>query len=173
MTGMFGSKLTENMSIEQKRLFIGVCGGQWGDGGVGKTTVINILAKHMGFYPASFSSPVRDIAKKSFGWDGKMNSQSRDLLDQICRKGKLISEHYWLNLAMAGIPSEANKVAIDDLWFDDEAAMIEKCGGFVLRITRPGHSHIPISCSAIEVANDGNLVQLQRKVLWAVTQATE
>lgn len=159
------------MSVEQKKLFIGVCGGQWGDGGVGKTAVTNILAKHMDFYPSSFSAPVRDIAKRTFGWDGKMNADSRVLLDQICRRGKAISEHYWCNLALASIPAEANRIVMDDLWFDDEAAMIEKSGGFVLRITRPNHSCMPLSCKVIEIVNDGTLLQLQRKVLMAVTQA--
>jgi len=161
------------MDVKDKRLLVGVCGGQWGDGGVGKTAVVNILTKHMGFYPTSFSTPVKDVAKKLFGWNGKMDTDARILLDQICKMGRGISEHYWINLTLINIPNEAKKIVVDDIWFDNEASMIEQCGGFVLRIIRPGYEYTPLSCNTIDIVNDGTLAQLQRKVLLAVMQATE
>jgi broad-specificity NMP kinase len=52
---------------------IGICGGKWGDSGVGKTTVSNILAKTLDYYPISFIEPVKEAAKKYFDWNGTMD----------------------------------------------------------------------------------------------------
>jgi len=151
---------------------IGICGGSWGDGGVGKTTAVNIMSKQMGFYPASFMDPVKDVAKKHFGWDGKMTPDSRVLLDQICRRGRMISENYWRDLSILRIPKEAEKIVFDDLWFDNEAQFVVGCGGFVVRITKQGHLSPELRLEATDVPNDKTLRDFQRELMMAVSLKT-
>jgi hypothetical protein len=150
---------------------VGICGGAWGDGGVGKTTVANILAKKMGFYPMSFVDPVKDLAKKFFGWDGKMDSDARILLDRICRLGRGISEDYWMNLTLARIPSEVDKVVFDDVMFDNEAKMIVSAGGVVVRVEKTGHSNPLMPCDLASLDNNGSLIDLNRMAVLIVAQA--
>lgn len=144
-------------------LVIGICGGQWGDGGVGKTTVANIIAKSIGFYPASFVDPVKQLAKEFFGWDGKMDDKARILLDGVCRVGRRISENYWLDLTVTRIPKDGTieKIVFDDVWFPNEAVWISDCGGVVFMVTRPGHTNPSLPCETVEISNDGSLSSLQ------------
>lgn len=154
---------------------IGICGGTWGDGGVGKTTVANILAKQLGFYPVSFIDPVKEIAKKFFGWDGKIDSEARVLLDRICRMGRSISENYWRDLAVSRIPKDAscNKIVFDDVWFDNEVRMIIDGGGKIIRVTKRSHNFLPLPCETIDIPNEDSLLSLQRLVMLKISPLLE
>lgn len=154
-------------------LMVGVCGGAWGDSGVGKTTVVNILVKSMGFYPVSFVDPVKDIARKFFEWDGKMDKEARILLDRICRMGRGISEDYWRDLTVARIPKDeaGDRIVFDDVWFPNEVKMIASSGGIVLRVIKQGFESPVLPCETIDIDNDGSMIDLQRMAVLAVTDA--
>ena len=146
-------------------VIIGLCGGKWGDAGVGKTTVANTLAKQLGFYPVSLVDPVKEVAKEFFRWDGKIDPAARLLLDSVCRVGRRISERYWLDLAVARIPKDGSvkRIVFDDVWFANEAMWLAGCGGVLFRITRPGHETPDLPCETVEIANGGTLSELQRR----------
>lgn len=150
---------------------VGICGGAWGDGGVGKTTVANVVSKQMGFYPISFVDPVKDLAKKFFGWDGKMDHEARVLLDRICRLGRTISEDYWMNLALARIPAGVEKIVFDDVMFDNEARMIASAGGVVVLVEKTGHLSPAMPCEVVKLENNGSLADLNRISLLLISQA--
>lgn len=151
---------------------IGICGGTWESSTVGKTTVVNILAKKLGYYPISFMEPVREAAKKYFDWDGNMNSEAKVLLDRICRMGRTISEDYWMNLTLSRIPKEDNlKIVFDDLWFDNEVKMITSNGGIIFGVTKEGISSPILPCEMIEISNNGSVADLQTRTLLIVSDA--
>ena len=145
---------------------IGLCGGKWNDGGVGKSTVANILAKQLGFFPVSLVDPVKDVAKEFFGWDGKMDDATRILLDRICRIGRSISEGYWLDLTVSKIPKDGSvrRVVFDDVWFPNEARWIAGCGGIMFAVTRPGHEMPVMPCETVELPNGGTLAELYGRI---------
>jgi len=151
---------------------IGICGGIWGNSGVGKTTVVNILAKKLGYYPVSFLEPIKEAAKKYFDWDGRMNSDSKVLLDRICRMGRTISEDYWMNLTLSKIPKDENiKIVFDDLWFENEVKMITSNGGIIFKVTKDGLDSINLPCEMVEIPNDGSIINLQTRALLIVSEA--
>ena len=152
---------------------IGICGGAWGDGGVGKTTVANILAKNMDFHPVSFLDPVKDVARKFFGWDGTMDKDARILLDRLCRMGRSISEDYWRDLTVARIAKDTagNKIVFDDVWFPNEVKMIMSSGGIILRIIKKGYDSPVLPCETIDIENDNSILDLQRRVILQVADA--
>lgn len=148
---------------------IGVCGGIWGDGGVGKTTVTNIIAKKFGFYPVSFIEPVRDMARKLFNWEGEMDSEARLLFDRICRTGRSVSENYWRDLTVSRIPNTCDKIIFDDVWFPNEVSFITANGGKIIRVLKNGHEFVALPCEALEIQNDGSLADLQMNTILSVT----
>ena len=152
-------------------LMIGVCGGSWGDGGVGKTTVVNTVTKSLHFYPVSFVEPVKDIAKKFFQWNGTMNPDARVLLNNICRMGRSISEDYWRDLTVTRIPQETKRVIFDDVWFPNEAKMIASNGGIMIRVLKAGYESPVLPCEMLDIFNDGSLADLQTRTSMLVAHA--
>jgi len=145
---------------------VGICGGSWENSNVGKTTVANILVKHMDFYPVSFIDPVKEVARKFFNWQGKKEHEDRVLLDQICRMGRSISEDYWRDLTLAKIHAETqkDKIVFDDVWFANEVKMIVDNKGIVLRVTKKGYDSPVLPCETLDIENDGSILDLQRRV---------
>ena len=156
---------------ENKKIMIGICGGSWKNSGVGKTTVANILAKNFGFHPVSFIDPVKDIAKRMYGWDGIMDDNAKVTLDRICRTGREISEHYWRDMAIIRIPADKKRIVFDDVYFDNEFRVIVENGGIILKVVKKGFETPIIPCMTVEINNDGTLQDLQRSVLLAVNEA--
>jgi hypothetical protein len=149
---------------------VGICGGSWEKPGIGKTTVANVLTKHLGFYPVSFIDPVKDIAKRLYGWDGKMDQSARIMLDRICRMGREISEHYWRDMTLIRIPTDKTKIVFDDVYFANEFKAIVENGGIVLRVVRNGFDMPVVPCVSIDISNDGTLNDLQRSVLLVASE---
>ena len=125
----------------------------------------------MGFYPVSFLDPVKDVAKKMFGWDGQMTPDARIMLDGICRSGMKISEGYWRDLTLVRIPKTETKLVFDDVWFDNEAKWIVANGGFVVRVTKDGYPSPVMTCDTIDIPNDKSLTEFKRMIVLHVSKA--
>ena len=54
-----------------------------GSGGVGKDTLCDFAAKHYRVQAVSSITPIKEIARKGFGWDGQKDSKSRKLLADL------------------------------------------------------------------------------------------
>lgn len=54
-----------------------------GSGGVGKDTLCDFAAKHFRVRTISSITPIKEIARKEFGWKGQKDSKSRKLLADL------------------------------------------------------------------------------------------
>lgn len=54
-----------------------------GSGGVGKDTLCDFAAKHFRVQTVSSITPIKDIARREFGWKGQKDSKSRKLLADL------------------------------------------------------------------------------------------
>lgn len=54
-----------------------------GSGGAGKDTLCDFAAKHFRVRNISSITPIKEIARKDFGWDGQKDSKSRKLLAEL------------------------------------------------------------------------------------------
>ncbi len=150
---------------KKDKKIVGVCGGKWGKSEVGKTTIVNILSKHLDFYPLSFTDPVKDVARRLFRWNGIMDSGGKILLDDICRTGKKISENYWRDMAIVRIPKDVNKIVFDDVYFDNEFRFIEDNNGLIIKVNKRGFDTPDVLFNTIDVDNNKSIIDLQRTVL--------
>lgn len=54
-----------------------------GSGGVGKDTLCDFAAKHFKVQTVSSITPIKEIARKGFGWEGQKDEKSRKLLADL------------------------------------------------------------------------------------------
>lgn len=85
-----------------------------GDKNTGKTLAANILEKK-GFYKISISSKVKEFV----GFINGKNRTDDEILRTVRNRGYLINKKYWINLVLSSIPSNIDKVVIDDLEEND------------------------------------------------------
>ena len=117
----------------------------------GKTTAAMHLVRSHGFTRHRFAGPLKAmlhaIGLTERHTDGDLKEEPCDLLDGKTPRwamqslgtewGRmLITPNLWVNAWLATKP-EGN-VVVDDVRFDNEAAMIRSAGGIVVRIVRPG-----------------------------------
>jgi hypothetical protein len=116
-----------------RKYIIGICGGSFGEKGVGKTTASDALVGILGFKRVSTMDVIKEVAKAS----GMENYSCLEAIDFVCRSGRKINENFWLNLATKVMDGH-DKLVLDDVWFGNEAKFIRDNGGIVVMIKRPG-----------------------------------
>jgi len=140
----------------------------------GKTTCANFIQNTI---KLSFAKPVKDIAKRQFGWDGQKDDRGRKLLQLI---GTDVGREYNPNIWVEKMEQEfenkeywhTNIIIIDDLRFNNEAELIKKWEGIIIEIIRPGYngdnhkSEQGIDKIFINytIENDGTIEELKNKV---------
>lgn len=62
---------------------------------------------------------------------------------------------YWVKVAQRKIEATGGLIFVDDVRFPDEVKMVQRLGGFMVRITRPGGPFIDFSGHPSETALDG------------------
>lgn len=117
------------------RHIVGICGGSFGNKGVGKTAACNALVRILGFKRVSDMDVVKEAAKSS----GMESSSSLEAIDFVCRSGRKINENFWLNLTAKAMDVH-DKIVMDDVYFGNEAKFIRNNGGIVIMIKRPSIS---------------------------------
>ncbi|HET6617196.1 MAG TPA: hypothetical protein VFH69_05245, partial [Gemmatimonadota bacterium] len=70
---------TGRMVPEQKPLRIAIGGRMQ----VGKTTAADRLVERHGFVKYALATPIKEIARSEFGWDGRKDPRGRRLLQEI------------------------------------------------------------------------------------------
>ena len=118
-------------------IIVGICGGRYGNSGVGKTVAAKALSEALGLSFVSLMKPVRDMCIASG------EELTPENLDEVCRRGRDISPDYWLNLALKEVIPDSQGVVLDDLWFETEASFVTSSGGLVVLVTRPGYEDDP------------------------------
>jgi len=149
---------------------IGFCGGSFGSNGVGKTTAANFVVKEFGFHYCSLSNAVEQSAIKLCKWDGKKDKDGLIILNQVCASGRKINENYWLNITLASIPKDVNKVVFDDVYFKNEINFIKSKNGIIMHIGRDGFEepeadyYMSDLNSAYMVGNNSTIEDFQKTI---------
>jgi len=122
-----------------------------GKRGVGKTTAARYLERFYGFKKLSFADEIRSIAKSLFKFSDTdftdIRKKESDFLDYdwtprefLINLGEFLRYHdrdYFLKHTLNKIPAKSKGLyVIDDVRYENEAEMIKKGGGSILRITR-------------------------------------
>jgi len=166
--------------------------------GSGKDECYKVLAK-LGWHRVSFADPVREAALKinpwvwfndgswlladvvnKFGWDVAKKSESvRRFLQRYAAEGgrDIHGPDCWVKIAVKKIealPPNA-KIAITDVRFPNEIAMIRRKGGKIYRVENPRVSRDPSHASEqlLEgldgtIINDGSITDLATQVMLTI-----
>ena len=137
-------------------MIIGISGYK----GTGKDLAGQVLIDKFGFEKGSFAAPIKDLVSMQFGISREMlegtdefsrkcredvnygayGKTPRDLLKDIgAFYNREISETFWCDiLEKKYLSTFGLDLVVTDVRFPCEVAMIEKHGGSVIRINRPG-----------------------------------
>jgi hypothetical protein len=117
--------------------------GLHGPMGAGKSTIADELRSRCDGKVMPFAGPLKSMAR-SLGWDGKKDAKGRKFLQtlgtEICRA---YDNEYWIKKMESLIQMEFDNptckiIIIDDVRFRNEAALIHKMGGIVIKLTGRG-----------------------------------
>jgi hypothetical protein len=145
----------------------------------GKTTAANYIP---GVKILSFADPVKQIALKSFNWDGVKDEKGRRLLQVIGTEcGRAYDNDIWVKKMRELLDKNTGHkgiIAIDDCRFDNEAVLVRELKGIVIEIHRPGcapdghASEQGVSQHLVDkhIMNDGTLDDLKNNVLSIIAE---
>lgn len=115
-------------------------------------------------------------------WEGAKDSypEVRNFLINLgegCRK--VLDSDIWVNAVLDGVKKDEN-VVIPDVRYENEAEAIQKAGGFVIRIDRPGATPSGLSDNYLTdwdgwdavIVNDGTVQDLERAIVSTVKELT-
>lgn len=130
--------------------------GLSGKGGAGKDTFAEFL-KPYGYERIALADPLKSIAKAIFGFteeqvsnpvskeeiDERWGKSPRQLLQELGRKMREIHPEVWIRPALQHmghcvLNSKCSNFVITDVRFPNEAEVVHRLGGFLVRIDRPG-----------------------------------
>jgi hypothetical protein len=153
----------------------------------GKDTVAEHLNIAHGFHHYWFSKPMKDAMRVIFGWnDDHLYGDLKETVDKFygvsprvalqtlgTEWGRgCINKDIWINRAKHEINQHQN-IVISDCRFDNEAALIRKQGGLVIRVVRDeaatvaahiSESGISPELISFDIQNNGSLTDLYRLV---------
>lgn len=158
--------------------------------GSGKTTAAGVL-EAKGFKIVPLAEPLKRVAY-SMGWNGRKDALGRKLLQRLgteCGR-ECIGMDCWIDMwedaHAAQLQDGVTKLVIDDLRFENEARMVRRLGGRVIRIEResaqpnkwaklayqlgvksalhPSERPIPSDLVSVVVDNDDTVADLARKI---------
>lgn len=91
----------------------------------------------------AFAKPIKDIAIKYFGWDGKKDKKGRQLLIDIGQAGRKYNPDIWVDKTIKEIENDNPEIAIISDWrFKNEfEKMVKKFGRenvITIRVKRDG-----------------------------------
>lgn len=120
---------------------IGVCG--WATSG--KDTCADFVEQHLdGVMRYSMATPVKDVARHYYGWDGKKDERGRQLLMDIGMAGRRYDRNVWLREAERQRyvwQHKYNYMVIPDIRFTNEADWVTQ-NGILIRVYRDGVQQI-------------------------------
>lgn len=137
---------------EHKRVFIV---GFTGLAGSGKDTAGAVLTSRLGFTRFAFADPVKAALSAMFYWPPEQwsdrkwkesNFPGKDYSPRFLAQTlgtewgrRTVDNNFWIDITESRIRSlGAQRVVITDVRFDNEARWIQRLGGWVIEIARPG-----------------------------------
>lgn len=158
---------------------------------VGKTTAADHLVAEHGFVKLALADPIKEIARRDFGWGGAKDVRGRRLLQEIGDVGRNYDPDVWLERLAARIAAGgAPRVAVDDVRLEREVELLRDLGFTVALVTRsPGLvTGLPPDASRLDhatetglenarldlvIANDGTFEELYEQLDRLVDRLTE
>ena len=105
---------------------------------VGKTTAADRLVERHGFVKYALATPIKEIARSDFGWDGRKDARGRRLLQEIGTVGRHYDRDMWLVRFAARLAAEAPpRAVVDDLRLGREEEFLRRLGFVCVLVTRP------------------------------------
>lgn len=105
---------------------------------VGKTTAADWLVERHGFVKYALATPIKEIARQGFGWDGAKDARGRRLLQEVGTVGRHYDRDLWLDRFAARLAADAPpRAVVDDLRLAREAEYLERLGFVCVLVTRP------------------------------------
>ncbi len=169
-------------------LILGIAGAKQ----AGKTTLANELMHHYKLVHLSFAAPMRQFVAKLLGVSGheleKMKEQPIDWLDNVTPRHMLqslgtewgremVHPDLWVRVLLHNIPPSG--AIISDVRFVNEAELIRKKGGLILKVERPGTGHgdghisekpLPDELVNATILNNGDREHLCSKAVDTITR---
>jgi hypothetical protein len=109
----------------------------------GKTSVAQALQVRLGKLGLesqilSFATPLKDLCRKEFFWDGRKDEKGRHLLQEIGCAARHYRASIWLDKWLAAADaSPADVVMCDDVRFPNEITTVRGTGGIIIRLNAP------------------------------------
>lgn len=171
--------------------------GILGKKGVGKDLISDYVVKNYGYTKTSFAYPLKEACKLLFGFtEDQVNGDLKEVIDpawgltprtvlqyvgtEMFRKNiqnllPNIEDNFWVNSLINRVLKMENKnIVISDVRFQNEAEIIQKNNGLVIKLVRPGIFNKDEHASekaqeSIEnydylLVNDGTIKELYDKV---------
>lgn len=105
---------------------------------VGKSTAADRLVDRHGFVKYALATPIKEIAGRDFGWDGRKDSRGRRLLQEIGTVGRHYDRDLWLDrFARHLAADDAPRAVVDDLRLAREEEYLRDLGFVCVLVTRP------------------------------------
>lgn len=105
---------------------------------VGKTTAADRLVERHGFVKYALADPIKEIARRDFGWDGAKDRPGRRLLQEIGTVGRHYDPDLWLDAFAARLAADRPpRAVVDDLRLHREVEYLEGLGFVTVRVVRP------------------------------------
>ena len=106
----------------------------------GKNVVADYLVSHYGFKQIAFADALKKLGIEYFGLSyeecyGEKTVKSRKILQEIGVKWREIDEDVWCRYVLKNV-GENDKITISDVRFPNEAALIKKYKGYLIRVNR-------------------------------------
>lgn len=152
----------------------------------GKSYVAQYILKEaarqdLGAEIVSFATPLKNLCRTEFGWDGKKDERGRRLLQVVgTDAGRAYNPNIWVEKWVEHVESLSgiDIVVCDDLRFSNEARAIEAMGGTTCKVVRlngdnglyrePGmeemYEHASeqgVECQYVIRCESGNLTRLE------------
>lgn len=154
-----------------------------GPAGAGKSTAAKILVEQRGFRLVKFAGPLKAMMRALGLDDGHIEGALKETVHPVlgCTPRhamqtlgtewgrQCIDPELWVNLARANI-MQGGDVAVDDVRFENEAAMIRSLGGVIIEIRPKVMTHFMNHVSEAGVRpdliiyNDGSISDLAAAV---------
>lgn len=124
---------------------------------VGKTTAADHLVERHGFVKYALADPIKEIAGRGFGWDGRKDDRGRRLLQEIGDVGRHYDPDLWLDRFAARLEADRPvRAVVDDIRLEREVAYLRSLDFLVALVVRPAEK---IAESSPELARRAHVTE--------------
>jgi len=109
--------------------------------GSGKDTAAAVLIEEFGHRKMALADPLKEIARREFGWDGEKDEKGRRLLQVLgTEAGRAYNENLWVGRLIQALPTDGTAVVTTDARFPNELDALRARGFVAVMVVRIGHA---------------------------------